>query len=178
MRPGLHPGKLHESDAVPATSASLQLLCSNRADSPCRLPACGWYAADLGQLKSECLDLGRYAVQRGLIRGASQRSVLTCVLLGVRHHRPGDQQSGGRAIRRALRLFVLVFASSTSAPAARGSRRRRSCRCRPCLAGYRPSPTPAARGSGPHCRPGLPRPGSSCHGERCPATESRARTRR
>ena len=41
------------------------------------LPACGWHAADLEQLKSECLDLGQYAVQRGLIGGASQQRALT-----------------------------------------------------------------------------------------------------
>jgi hypothetical protein len=82
MRLGFHPGKLHESDAAPTTSASIQLLCSNRADSPCRLPACGWHASNLEQLKSECLDLGQYAVQRGLIRGASQQRVLT-LCLGV-----------------------------------------------------------------------------------------------
>ena len=38
------------------------------------------------------------------------------VLPGVRHHRPGDHESGGRAIRRALRLFMLVFASSAFVP--------------------------------------------------------------
>ena len=72
-------------------------------------------------------------MQRGPIRGASQQRVLTLCLAvqgaalvwvlafgyalsWVRHHRPGDHESGGRAIRRALRLFMLVFASSAFVP--------------------------------------------------------------
>ena len=124
-------------------------------------------------------------MQRGLIRGASQQRVLTLCLavqgaalvwvlafgyafswvfatIGLVTRNPEAAQFAA-----ALPLFVLVFASSAFVPV-------------PALPGWlqafanagrtwiRPALSPA----------GLPRPGSSCHGERCAATESRARTRR
>jgi hypothetical protein len=47
-RPDLTLGS-RTSQMPPTTSACIQLLCSNRADSPSRLPVCGWHAADLGE---------------------------------------------------------------------------------------------------------------------------------
>ena len=49
------------------------------------------YAADLEQFECERLDLGQCAVQRGLVRGASQHRVLAAC--------PG-LQGGERASRR------------------------------------------------------------------------------